>query len=123
LPTRDAVRAAVIAVNHYWAEDASKLRARTNLIGSVPELAVSAALHYDNWERAVSDFVAHRTGQPADSMLPLAVGRATLAVRRAGYERWASRADAELTVYLDAGLRSLADGFRDEAAHRERDMP
>jgi hypothetical protein len=31
----------------------------------------------------------------------LAIGRATLAVCRAAYERWANRADADLTTYLD----------------------
>ena len=52
-----------------------------------------------------------RIGQPADSLYPLAVGRAVLAVCRAGYDRWAARADADLTVYLDAALRALAAGF------------
>jgi hypothetical protein len=80
----------------------------------VPALMASAAVHYDAWERAVSDFVARRTGQPADSLYPLAVGRATLAACRAGYDRWAVHADADLTVYLDAALRALAAGF---AAH------
>lgn len=108
-----AVRAAVLAVNHYRAEDVPELRARMSLVGSTPDLAASAALHYDAWERAIIDFVADRSGQPADSLYPLAVGRATLATCRAAYERWAARADADLGVYLDAALRALADGFGD----------
>jgi hypothetical protein len=84
------------------------------LLSSVPELIASAAIHYDAWERAVVDFVARRSGQPADSLYPLAVGRAVLATCRAGYDRWAARADADLTVYLDAALCALAAGFRDE---------
>ena len=59
-----------------------------SLIGSAPELHASAAPHYDAWERAVSDFAAARLGQPADSLYPLAVGRATLAACRAAYDRW-----------------------------------
>ena len=55
-----------------------------------------------------------RTGRPARSLYPLTVGRATLAACRAAYERWAARADADLTVYLDAALRALAAGFADE---------
>jgi hypothetical protein len=85
-----------------------------NLIGSVPDPAAGAAVHYDAWERAISEFVAQRTGQPADSLYPLAVGRATLATCRASYEIRASKADADLTVYLDAGLRALSAGFSDE---------
>ncbi|WP_375484968.1 mycofactocin system transcriptional regulator [uncultured Jatrophihabitans sp.] len=117
-PVMDAVRQAVLEVNHYRAEDVPELRTRMNLIGAVPELGASAAVHYDAWGRAVSTFVAARTGQPADSLYPLTVGRATLAACRAAYEQWAARADADLTVYLDAALRALAAGFTDDVLHR-----
>jgi mycofactocin system transcriptional regulator len=119
LPVMTAVRQAVIAANHYRAEDVPELRARMNLIGSVPALAASAAVHYDAWERAVSDYVARRAGQPADSLYPLAVGRATLAACRAAYDRWVTHADADLTVYLDAALQALAAGFRDDVITAE----
>jgi mycofactocin system transcriptional regulator len=119
LPVMAAVRQAVLAANHYRAADVPELRARMALIGSVPALMASAAVHYDAWERAISDFVARRTGQPADSLYPLAVGRATLAACRAGYDRWVTRADADLTVYLDAALRALAAGFADDALTEE----
>ena len=115
LPVMAAVRQAVLAANHYRAADVPELRARMALIGSVPALMASAAVHYDAWERAISDFVARRTGQPAESLYPLAVGRATLAACRAGYDRWVVHADADLTVYLDAALRALAAGFADGA--------
>jgi TetR/AcrR family transcriptional regulator, regulator of mycofactocin system len=113
LPVMEAVRRAVLAANHYRAADVPELRARMSLIGSVPALMANAAVHYDAWERAISDFVARRAGQPADSLYPLAVGRATLAACRAAFDRWVTRADADLTVYLDAALRALAAGFAD----------
>jgi mycofactocin system transcriptional regulator len=111
VPMMDAIRQAVVAANHYRAEDVPELRARMNLIGSVPALQSSAAVHYDAWEWAVSDFVAARIGQPAGSLYPLAVGRATLAACRAAYDRWSARADADLTIYLDAALSALSAGF------------
>ncbi len=111
LPLMAAIRQVVVGVNRYRAEDVPELRTRMNLIGSVPALAASAAQHYDAWERAVSEFAASRLGLPADSLYPLAIGRATLAVCRSAYERWAERADADLTVYLDQALRALATGF------------
>lgn len=114
LTIMDAVRRAVLAANRYRAEDVPELRTRMSLLSSVPELVASAAIHYDAWERAVVDFVARRSGQPAGSLYPLAVGRAVLATCRAGYDRWAARADADLTVYLDAALRALAAGFEDD---------
>jgi TetR/AcrR family transcriptional regulator, regulator of mycofactocin system len=115
VPMMDAIRRAVVAANHYRAEDVPELRARMNLIISVPALQASAAVHYDAWERAISDFAATRIGQPPDSLYPLAVGRATLAVCRAAYDRWCARADADLTVYLDAAVAALAQGFRPAA--------
>lgn len=111
LPLMAAIRQVVVGVNRYRAEDVPELRTRMNLIGSVPALAASAAQHYDAWERAVGEFAASRLGQPAESLYPLAIGRATLAVCRSAYERWAERADADLTVYLDQALRALAAGF------------
>lgn len=107
----DGIRAAVLSVNHYRAEDVPELRARIDLIGSVPELAASASVHYDAWERAVIEFAAYRRGESPDDLLPLAIGRATLAVCRAAYERWANRADADLTHYLDQAIRALSAGF------------
>ena len=111
IPLMDAIRQVVVGVNHYRAEDVPELRTRMNLIGSVPALAASAASHYDAWERAVSEFAARRLRQPADSLYPLAIGRSTLAACRAAYDRWLARADADLTLYLDAALHALATGF------------
>jgi mycofactocin system transcriptional regulator len=117
VPMMDAIRRAVVAANHYGPHDVPELRMRMNLISSVPALHASAALHYDAWERAISEFAATRMGQPADSLYPLAVGRAALAASRAAYDRWSARADADLTFYLDAALAALAAGF-DPAAIR-----
>jgi TetR/AcrR family transcriptional regulator, regulator of mycofactocin system len=111
VPLMDAIRQVVVGANRYRAEDVPELRTRMNLVGSVPALQASAAHHYDDWERAVSEFAAARLGQPADSLYPLAIGRATLAVCRSAYDRWAERADADLTLYLDQALRALAVGF------------
>jgi len=111
VPMMDAIRRAVVTANHYGAEDVPELRIRMNLIGSVPALQSSAAVHYDAWERAISDFAAVRVGQPADSLYPLVIGRTTLAACRAAYDRWSARADADLTFYLDAALAALAAGF------------
>jgi hypothetical protein len=85
------------------------------LIGTVAALAASAAPHYDAWERAVAGFAAGRLGCPADSLYPLAIGRATLAACRAGFDRWLADADADLPGYLDLALSALATGFADLA--------
>jgi TetR/AcrR family transcriptional regulator, regulator of mycofactocin system len=121
VPMMDAIRQAVVAANHYRAADIPELRARMNLIISVPALQSSAAVRYDAWERAISDFAAARTGQPAGSLYPLAIGRATLAACRAAYDRWCARGDADLTVYLGAALAALATGFAPATLRPEDD--
>jgi TetR/AcrR family transcriptional regulator, regulator of mycofactocin system len=113
VPVLEAIRRAVVSVNRYTAEDVPELRTRINLIGTVPALQASAAPHYDAWERAIIDFAAGRLGQEPASLVPLALGRATLAVCRAAYELWVTRADADLTVYLDEAIRTMAAGFTD----------
>src|SRR5262249_59236028 len=91
VPMMDAIREAVVAANHYRAEDVPELRARMNLIISVPALQASAAVHYDAWERAISDFAAARIRQPPASLHPLAVGRPPPALCRPAYDRWVAR--------------------------------
>jgi mycofactocin system transcriptional regulator len=119
VPMMRAIRRAVVAANHYGPGDVPELRLRMNLIGSVPALMSSAALHYGAWEQAISDFAAARLGQPPDSLYPLAIGRATLAACRAAYDCWSARADADLTFYLDATLTALDAGFDLSAIRRE----
>ena len=118
VPMMEAIRRAVISANHYRAEDVPELRIRMNLISTVPALQSSAATHYDAWERAISEFAAARLAQPADSLYPLAIGRTALAACRSAYDRWAARADDDLTVYLDATLTALASGFAPDALRR-----
>ncbi|WP_432845057.1 hypothetical protein ACQPXB_28395 [Amycolatopsis sp. CA-161197] len=60
-----------------------------------------------------SDVVALSTGRPTGSLYPLAVGRSVLPTCRAAYERWSTRADADLPGYLDAAKESPHHG-----AHR-----
>lgn len=123
IPVMEAIRRAVIAANHYCAEDVPELRMRMSLLSTVPELAASAMMHYDAWERAISDFVARRTCSMNDSLYPLAVGRATLAACRAAYEYWAVRADNDLTAYIDTTLRALAAGFPDAILAQDGGVP
>jgi mycofactocin system transcriptional regulator len=113
LSVMTAVRHAVVAANRYRSEDLPELRTRMALISVEPELAATAAVHYEAWERAVADYVARRCSTAPDSLYPLAVSRATLATCRAAYDVWMARADIDLTDYLDDGLRAMAAGFSD----------
>ncbi|HLY34472.1 MAG TPA: mycofactocin system transcriptional regulator [Jatrophihabitantaceae bacterium] len=110
-PLMDAIRQAVVSVNRYTAADVPELRIRMQLISTVPALQASAAPHYDAWERVVIEYAARRLKQPEQALIPLAIGRATLAVCRAAYELWVTRADADLVVYLDEAIAAMSSGF------------
>jgi mycofactocin system transcriptional regulator len=114
VPLMDAIRGAVVAANHYRAEDVPEMRLRMQLIAAEPALSSSADEHYAAWERAISEFAGRRLGRPADSLYPLTIGRSVLAACRAAYDRWAACADTDLTVYLDAALSALGGGFTPE---------
>lgn len=111
VPVMDAVRHAVVGVNRYRADDLPELRRRMHLVASVPAIHASSAVHYDAWERAITEFVARRVGQPADALQALAVGMATLAACRAAYDVWLRQDDDDLTDFLDEALKALAAGF------------
>ncbi|MEV0033207.1 mycofactocin system transcriptional regulator [Nocardia sp. NPDC050793] len=111
VPMMTAVRRVVVNANRYRAEDVPELRRRMWLVATVPALSATAGAHYDAWERAVSAFAGRRLGEPEDGLIPMAVGRTTLAAARAAFDAWLRRADADLTVYLDQALLALERGF------------
>jgi len=118
VPVMEGIRRAVVAANHYRAEDIAELRTRMTMITAEPELFAAAAVHYDAWEQAVAEFAATRVDCAVDSLYPLAVGRATLATCRAAYDRWIAAADRDLPSYLDEALRALAAGFADDTGRQ-----
>jgi mycofactocin system transcriptional regulator len=111
VPMMNAIHGAVVAASHYRVADVPEMRRRMSLIATEPALSFGAAEHYADWERAISEFAGRRLGQPAQSLYPLAIGRAVLATCRAAYDRWSARADNDLPAYLDAVLTALTSGF------------
>ncbi|MFC4128680.1 mycofactocin system transcriptional regulator [Nocardia rhizosphaerae] len=110
-PMMAAVRRIVVAANRYRPEDIPELRTRMRLVSGVPALSAGAGAHYDAWERAVGEFAARRLGTDPADLIPLAVGRTTLAAARAAFDAWLERGDTPLTDYLDRALRALERGF------------
>jgi mycofactocin system transcriptional regulator len=110
VPLMDAVRQVVIEVNGHRSADLAELRDRMQLLRSEPALQASATQYYDDWERAVSEYAGRRLGEPPDALVPLAVGRTTLATCRAAFDRWLEEG-GELVDHLDTALDALARGF------------
>lgn len=111
VPLMATVRQAVTSVNRYRAEDQAELRTRMRLVGSVPALQASAALHYDAWEQVIIDFAAQRLGVAETSLIPRLIGRTTLAACRAAYEQWITEPGTDLAQHLGRALDVLTEGF------------
>ncbi|MER6984449.1 mycofactocin system transcriptional regulator [Streptomyces carpinensis] len=111
VPMMDALREAVVSFNRFNPADVPWHRRRMELILRVPALQADSTLRYSSWRSVVTAFVADRTGQPQDALLPRQIGYATLATCIAAYEQWLADQNAELTQLLDAAMRELQGGF------------
>ena len=54
---------------------------------------------------------ARRLGVPAGALVPLAIGRTTVAACRTAYDCWLAEPDSDLTSWLDEALGALGRGF------------
>jgi mycofactocin system transcriptional regulator len=113
VPLMTAVRRAVVATNDHAAAALPEMRTRLRLLSAVGALSAGAGAHFAAWEAVVAQFVADRTGSPPGALLPVAVGRATLATVRAAYDVWIAEGDGDLRGRLDAALLALSRGFAD----------
>ncbi|MGX4695002.1 mycofactocin system transcriptional regulator [Streptomyces sp. JNUCC 63] len=111
VPMMDALREAVVSFNRFNPADVPWHRRRMELILRVPALQADSTLRYASWRRVVAAFIADRTGQPQDALLPRQVGYATLATCIAAYEQWLADQSADLTELLDTAMRELQGGF------------
>ena len=78
------------------------------LILRVPTLTAHSTLRFAAWRQVIADFVAERTGQPADSLLPSTIAWAMLGVAIAAYEQWLEQPGADLSDLLDTAMHTLA---------------
>ncbi|GAB2910375.1 mycofactocin system transcriptional regulator [Rhodococcus aerolatus] len=99
---RPALTAAVVTALEHPEHDADWARHRAQLVLTVPAVQAHAARVYARWRAAAGEHAARCVGQPADALLPLAVGHATLAGVQAAHEHWV----AHPTTDLPAALRS-----------------
>jgi TetR/AcrR family transcriptional regulator, regulator of mycofactocin system len=111
VPMMDALREAVVSFNRFNPADVPWHRRRMELILRVPALQADSTLRYASWRRVVTAFIADRTGQPQDALLPRQAGYATLATCIAAYEQWLADQSADLTELLDTAMRELQGGF------------
>jgi len=110
-PLAEAIRLGVVAFHQAGPGDEAWQRRRLELILRVPALQAHSTLRYAAWRRVIAEFVAGRTGQPPDSLLPVTLGYAVQGLFVAACEQWLAGADTDLGRLIDAAVRGLAGAF------------
>jgi TetR/AcrR family transcriptional regulator, regulator of mycofactocin system len=109
-PIMEALRRAVIASNHYDADQLPELRIRLTLISTVPALQAHSMLRYEAWRGVVAEFVARRLGLGVDDLVPQSIGWVALGASMAAFVRWVSHPGEDLEAHLRRSYDVLVAG-------------
>ncbi len=110
-PLAEAIRLGLITFNQIPPGQEGWHRRRLELILRVPALQAHSTLRYAAWRQVIAEFVAGRTGQPPDSLLPVTLGYAVQGLFVAACEQWLAGADTDLGELIDAAVHGLAAAF------------
>ena len=77
----------------------------------MPALQAHSTLRYAAWRQVIAEFVAGRTGQPPDSLVPVTLGYAVQGLFVAACEQWLAGPDTDLGPLIDAAVHGLASVF------------
>lgn len=116
----EAVARGVIAFNEFPPEAESSHRARMQLILTTPELQAHSVLRYSDWRRVIAEFVAERTGESPDALVPQVVGHVSLGLALSAYEAWLDSANAPIGDVLIDALAALRGFFGAEPMELRR---
>jgi mycofactocin system transcriptional regulator len=107
MPLSEAVHRGVIAFNDFPGEVQAAHRERMRLILETPALQAHSALRYADWRNVIAEYVADRTGQAPQALLPQVVGHMSLALALTAYEAWLADETSSLLQILDDAMRVL----------------
>jgi len=109
--TAEAIRLGLVTFNQIPPGQEGWHRRRLELILRVPALQAHSTLRYAAWRQVIAEFVAGRTGQPPDSLLPVTLGYAVQGLFVAACEQWLAGADTDLGRLIDAAVHGMASVF------------
>jgi TetR/AcrR family transcriptional regulator, regulator of mycofactocin system len=113
-PLFAGLRRAILAFNSWPADGDDTIRARMELITTVPALQAHSAIRYADWCRVVAEHVGRRLGVPADDLVPETIASTALGTAMASYRHWVHHG-GELLTHLERALDLMGAGFSDEA--------
>jgi len=115
LPVHQAVHRAVIEFNRFPDEAHPPHAERMRLILTTPELQAHSVLRYAEWRHVIAAYVATRTGEDPDDLVPQVAGHVSLALSLSAYDHWLTHptpTNAGLLETIDhamAGLRGYLE--------------
>lgn len=111
LPLVEALQQAVIEFNRFPEDELHYHRDRMRLLLSVPALQAHSALRYASWRQVIAEYVAERSGEQPDSLIPQTIGWACLGLCLASYEQWLEHEDADLLALLGRSFTAAESVF------------
>lgn len=107
VPIQEALRGAIVAFNALSSEQVPVHRQRMSVIFSAESLLAHSTVMYAQWRAVIAEFVAQRTGQGADDLVPRLAGHLMLGAAVTAYEQWLEDPSADLADLLEATVRRV----------------
>jgi TetR/AcrR family transcriptional regulator, regulator of mycofactocin system len=107
LPLHEAVHRGVLAFNDFPPDASPSHRDRMRLILTTPALQAHSVLRYASWREVIAEYVAERTNQHPNDLLPQTIGQVSLALALTAYQAWLTDENASLPHLLDATMTHL----------------
>jgi mycofactocin system transcriptional regulator len=113
LPLWQGVQSAVVQFNTFDPAVLEQHRTRMRLILETPSLQAHSVLMYERWRAVIANYVAARTGQPSDGLLPRSIGHISLGLAISAYEQWLRPDAADLEQLLMDAMSGLRQYLHD----------
>ena len=108
----DAVVAAVMRGLHMDPENVPIMRSELELIADNPSLQAYAHLEGRPWRETITRFLAQRSGQRPDGVLPQVVGHGYWHAMFVGFDRWLESEDPLPQEHVRAALTEYAKAVK-----------
>lgn len=112
VPVDEALRAALLAFNHFDAAETARHRQRMRVILQTDALQAYSMTMYAGWRAVIAQFVADRIGVKAHDLVPQTVAWTMLGVALSAYEQWLADEAVSLAQALGDAFDTVRDGLR-----------
>jgi mycofactocin system transcriptional regulator len=112
VPIGEALRAALLAFNHFDAAETARHRQRMRVILQTDALQAYSMTMYAGWRAVIATFVAQRLGVKTADLVPQTVAWTMLGVALSAYEQWLADESVALAQALADAFDTVSNGLR-----------